>query len=168
MLNSKNERTSSRILFAVLFILMLLKLSLLRYFFFQGLSGIGLVTDALGALTVVCILDLIVPKRWKRIVYGGFNLLFSLVLFAATLYNVHFSSVPTYTALSEIGQVAQVRGSIGPLIRPSHFCSLLTSCLHCRFGSCCVVGGRVSETEVTGTAGCISEKCAEDTGASWG
>ena len=67
-------------------------------------------TDALGALTVVCILDLIVPKRWKRVVYGGFNLLFSLVLFAATLYNVHFSSVPTYTALSEIGQVAQVRG----------------------------------------------------------
>ncbi|HBU81790.1 MAG TPA: sulfatase [Paenibacillus sp.] len=121
MFNSKNERTSSRTLFIVLFILMLLKLSLLRYFFFQGLSGIGFVTDALGALTVVCILDLIVPKGWKRAVYGGFNVLFSLVLFAATLYNVHFSSVPTYTALSEIGQVAQVRGSIGPLVRPEHF-----------------------------------------------
>ncbi|WFR61615.1 hypothetical protein P9222_24910 [Paenibacillus amylolyticus] len=70
---------------------------------------------------MVCVLDLIVPKGWKRAVYGGFNILFSLVLFAATLYNVHFSSVPTYTALSELGQVAQVRGSIGPLVRPEHF-----------------------------------------------
>ncbi|MDR6723720.1 phosphoglycerol transferase MdoB-like AlkP superfamily enzyme [Paenibacillus amylolyticus] len=121
MYNSKYERISSRTLFIVLFILLLLKLTLLRYFFFQGLSGIGLLTDTLGALTVVCVLDLIVPKRWKRMVYGGFNLIFSLVLFAATLYNVHFSSVPTYTALSELGQVAQVRGSIGPLIRPVHF-----------------------------------------------
>ncbi|WP_338543459.1 LTA synthase family protein [Paenibacillus tundrae] len=121
MYNSKYERISSRTLFVVLFILLLLKLTLLRYFFFQGLSGIGLLTDTLGALTVVCVLDLIVPKRWKRMVYGGFNLIFSLVLFAATLYNVHFSSVPTYTALSELGQVAQVRGSIGPLIRPVHF-----------------------------------------------
>lgn len=134
MYNSKNERTSSRTLFAVLFILMLLKLSLLRYFFFQGLSGIGLLTDALGALTVVCVLDLIVPKAWKRAVYGGFNVLFSLVLFAATLYNVHFSSVPTYTALSELGQVAQVRGSIGPLVRPEHFLFLQTSYWHCQFG----------------------------------
>ncbi|WP_145409522.1 LTA synthase family protein [Paenibacillus xylanexedens] len=121
MYNSKHERISSRTLFVVLFILLLLKLTLLRYFFFQGLSGIGFLTDTLGALTVVCVLDLIVPKSWKRIVYGGFNLIFSLVLFAATLYNVHFSSVPTYTALSELGQVAQVRGSIGPLIRPVHF-----------------------------------------------
>ncbi|WP_145048361.1 LTA synthase family protein [Paenibacillus xylanexedens] len=121
MYNSKYERISSRTLFVVLFILLLLKLTLLRYFFFQGLSGIGLLTDTLGALTVVCVLDLIVPKRWKQMVYGGFNLIFSLVLFAATLYNVHFSSVPTYTALSELGQVAQVRGSIGPLIRPVHF-----------------------------------------------
>ncbi|MCG7376672.1 LTA synthase family protein [Paenibacillus sp. ACRSA] len=121
MYNSKYERISSRTLFIVLFILLLLKLTLLRYFFFQGLSGIGFLTDTLGALTVVCVLDLIVPKRWKRMVYGGFNLIFSLVLFAATLYNVHFSSVPTYTALSELGQVAQVRGSIGPLIRPVHF-----------------------------------------------
>ncbi|MDQ0170184.1 LTA synthase family protein [Paenibacillus tundrae] len=121
MYNSKYERISSRTLFVVLFILLLLKLTLLRYFFFEGLSGIGFLTDTLGALTVVCVLDLIVPKSWKRIVYGGFNLIFSLVLFAATLYNVHFSSVPTYTALSELGQVAQVRGSIGPLIRPVHF-----------------------------------------------
>jgi len=121
MFTFKSERNSSRLLFAVLFVLMLLKLTLLRYFFFQGLSGVGLVTDALAALALVCVLDLIVPKRWKWVVYGGFNLLFSFLLFAATLYNVHFSSVPTYTALSELGQVAQVRGSIGPLVRPVHF-----------------------------------------------
>ncbi|MBU5351246.1 LTA synthase family protein [Paenibacillus barcinonensis] len=117
----KSGQTSSRALFAVLFILMLLKLSLLRYFFFNGLSGVGLLTDALAALTIVCVLDLIVPLSWKRTVYAIFNVLFSLILFAATLYNAHFSSVPTYTALSELGQVAQVRGSIGPLVRPTHF-----------------------------------------------
>ncbi|MBR2564783.1 MAG: sulfatase-like hydrolase/transferase [Paenibacillus sp.] len=122
MFKSTNTRrqTSSRALFIVLFVLMLLKLSLLRYFFFNNLSGVGLLTDALAALTIVCVLDLIVPLSWKRWVYGGFNILFSLVLFAATLYNAQFSSVPTYTALSELGQVAQVRGSIGPLIRWQH------------------------------------------------
>ncbi|WP_434751480.1 LTA synthase family protein [Paenibacillus amylolyticus] len=118
---NRSRQTSSRALFVVLFILMLLKLSLLRYFFFNGLSGVGLLTDALAALTIVCVLDLIVPLSWKRTVYGAFNVLFSLVLFAATLYNAHFSSVPTYTALSELGQVAQVRGSIGPLVKPQHF-----------------------------------------------
>lgn len=118
---NKSRQSTSRSLFAVLFILMLLKLSLLRYFFFNGMSGVGLFTDALAALAIVCVLDLIVPLSWKRMVYGAFNVLFSLVLFAATLYNAHFSSVPTYTALSELGQVAQVRGSIGPLVRPVHF-----------------------------------------------
>lgn len=113
---------------------MLLKLSLLRYFFFNGLSGLGLLTDALAALTIVCVLDLIVPLSWKRTVYAIFNVLFSLILFAATLYNAHFSSVPTYTALSELGQVAQVRGSIGPLVRPTHFLFLQISFLLCRSG----------------------------------
>ncbi|CAI6038298.1 Lipoteichoic acid synthase 1 [Paenibacillus sp. JJ-100] len=122
MFKSTNTRrqTSSRALFIVLFVLMLLKLSLLRYFFFNNMSSLGLLTDGLAALTIVCVLDLIVPLSWKRWVYGGFNILFSLILFAATLYNAQFSSVPTYTALSELGQVAQVRGSIGPLIRWQH------------------------------------------------
>lgn len=43
------------------------------------------------------------------------------MLFAATLYRIHFNTVPTYTALGGLGQVPQIRGSITVLIQPYHF-----------------------------------------------
>lgn len=103
--------------FFVVFILMLLKLVLLRYFFFAGVDLTRLVADALAVLVLLSLLELITPARIKGPVYWGFNLIYSLLLFSATLYFEHFNSVPTYTALNELHQVTKIQSSIQSTIR---------------------------------------------------
>ncbi|AOZ94653.1 LTA synthase family protein [Paenibacillus crassostreae] len=102
-------------------LLFVAKLSLLRFFYFREITGSGLLADTLSILILVSLLDLILPSKAKRIVFWILNTLFSVVLFAATLYQVHFGSVPTYTTLSGLGQVGQIRASIQSLIKPIHF-----------------------------------------------
>ncbi|WP_234414405.1 LTA synthase family protein [Paenibacillus sp. CAA11] len=80
-----------------------------------------LATDGLAILVIMCLIELIVPSRAKGPVMWGFNLVFSLMLFASTLYYAHFGSVPTYTALRELHQVPQIKGSVESLIEPEYF-----------------------------------------------
>ncbi|PAK55864.1 LTA synthase family protein [Paenibacillus sp. 7541] len=107
--------------FIGVFILLLVKLILLRSFLFGGMMWGRVLPDALSILAVLSLLELVLPNKGKRTIYWCFNLLFSLMLFAAAVYNVYFGSIPTYTALSGIGQVNQVKGSVQALIRPAHF-----------------------------------------------
>lgn len=106
---------------AVMSFLLLAKLSILRLFFFGEISASGLLKDAVSLLVIMSLLELTLPRRVKSTMFWAFNVVFSLTLFAATLYQIHFNSVPTYTALGELGQVPQIHSSIRPLIKPSHF-----------------------------------------------
>jgi phosphoglycerol transferase MdoB-like AlkP superfamily enzyme len=107
--------------FYLIFILLFLKLILLRYFFFKEIAWDRLTTDGLALLVLLCLLELLVPARIKGPAYWIFNLIFSLMLFSSTLYNEHFGSVPTYTALLELKQVLQIRASVQSTIQPAHF-----------------------------------------------
>ncbi|XGA14138.1 hypothetical protein ABU162_12435 [Paenibacillus thiaminolyticus] len=102
-------------------LLLLAKLALLRLFFFGKITALGMLSDALSLLVIMSLLELALPRRGKRGVYWAINAVISLMLFAATLYRIHFNTVPTYTALGGLGQVPQIRGSITVLIQPYHF-----------------------------------------------
>lgn len=108
-------------LFVVVFILLMAKFALFRFFVFRDLSFDRLGSDALAILVVLSLWELIIPRKWKGSAYFILNTLFSLILFAATLYNVQFGSIPTYTTLLSLNQVPQVAGSIGMLVKPKHF-----------------------------------------------
>ncbi|MEF2966420.1 LTA synthase family protein [Paenibacillus sp. M1] len=108
--------------FVLTFILLLLKIGLMRYFFYEGVQWQGLPAEALSVLALLCLADLIFFRaKRKGPVYWGFNFLMSFMMFAATLYHAHFGTVPTYAVLSELNQVPQIRASVGPLISPEQF-----------------------------------------------
>ncbi|MGF7046523.1 phosphoglycerol transferase MdoB-like AlkP superfamily enzyme [Paenibacillus sp. DS2015] len=102
-------------------LLLVAKLSLLRIFFFDQTNIAGVLKDTLSILVILCLLELILPRIVKRPTFWIFNAIFSFLLFAATLYQIHFGSVPAYSVLGEMGQVPQIRASITPLIKPYHF-----------------------------------------------
>lgn len=80
-----------------------------------------MLTDALSVLALISLVELILPLRGKKTVYIVLNVVLSFMMFASAVYNVHFGSIPTYTALAGIGQVNQVRASITALLEPEHF-----------------------------------------------
>ncbi|GGF97839.1 LTA synthase family protein [Paenibacillus aceti] len=116
-----NDRTVNRWKFVVTFLLILLKVGLMRFFFYEGIRWGGLPAEALSMLALLCLVDLLFPIKRKGIVYTSFNIIISLILFAATLYFAHFGTIPTYAVLSELNQVPQIRGSVNALLRPEQF-----------------------------------------------
>lgn len=106
---------------ALTVLLLVAKLSMLRVFFFHETSIGGILKDTLSILVIMCLLELVLPRKAKAPIYWTFNAIFSFILFAATLYQIHFGSVPAYSVLGEMGQVPQIRASITPLIKPYHF-----------------------------------------------
>lgn len=102
-------------------LLLLAKLSILRFFYFGEITASGLLKDTVSLLVIMSLLEIALPRKVKSTVFWAFNVVFSLILFAATLYQIHFNSVPTYTAFGELGQVPQIQSSIRPLIKPLHF-----------------------------------------------
>ncbi|MBB6672754.1 LTA synthase family protein [Cohnella nanjingensis] len=93
-------------------VLLLLKMMLLRHFFFQQIAWTRLAADAAAVLVLLCLLELAVPARWRGTAYWTLNLIVSFILFSSTLYFAHFSSVPTYTALLQLHQVLQIKSSV--------------------------------------------------------
>ncbi|MFC7680272.1 LTA synthase family protein [Paenibacillus sp. GCM10028914] len=117
------ERTKKQrlALFCGVFLLMLLKLMLLRLFLFNEVMWGKVLTDIFSLLVLLSLLELLIPMKARHVSYWVFNLIISVILFASAIYNVYFGSIPTYTALSGLGQVHQVRSSITTLIEPEHF-----------------------------------------------
>lgn len=113
--------SSNRSKFILTFILLLLKIGLMRYFFYEGIQWKGFPAEALSVLVILCLVDLIFPLKRKGPVFWSFNFIYSFMLFAATLYYAHFGTVPTYAVLSELDQVPQIRASVNALIRPEQF-----------------------------------------------
>lgn len=114
-------RNSSRIHFVVTFALIGAKLLLLRYFFYGSLAGQGLPGEWLSMLALLCLVELLTPAKGKWGVYLGFNLVISVILFAATVYNAYFGTVPTYAVLSGLNQVLEVKASVASLLRLEQF-----------------------------------------------
>ncbi|GJM69028.1 hypothetical protein HMSSN036_12440 [Paenibacillus macerans] len=120
----RNIFTSSRYKIVETFVLIGVKLLLLRYFFYGGFHPAGLPGELLSVLALLCLVELVTPAKGKWWTFFGFNFVLSFILFAATVYFAYFGTVPTYKVLSGLGQVPEVKASIGALIRPGSFCIL--------------------------------------------
>ncbi|MGZ7443966.1 LTA synthase family protein [Paenibacillus sp. TH7-28] len=113
--------TSSRYKIVGTFVLIGVKLLLLRYFFYGGFHLAGLPGELLSVLALLCLVELVTPAKGKWWTFFGFNFVLSFILFAATVYFAYFGTVPTYKVLSGLGQVPEVKASIGTLLRPEQF-----------------------------------------------
>lgn len=104
-------------------ILIVFKVMLLRYFFYDGIHAKGMPGDILSLLLLLFIIELLIPTQWRKraVIYWSLNFIISFTLFAATLYFAHFGTVPTYLVLGELNQVPQVKASVGALLRPQQF-----------------------------------------------
>ncbi|WP_372660783.1 LTA synthase family protein [Cohnella sp.] len=103
------------------FLLLLIKLAVLRLTLFQQIEWSRLPADGLALLVLLCLVELVTPMKWKRISFWAINLIISLMLFSSTLYFTHFGSVPTYTALLALNQVMQIRASIESTVELIHY-----------------------------------------------
>ncbi|MCU6707728.1 LTA synthase family protein [Paenibacillus sp. J5C_2022] len=90
----------------------MLKMVLFRYFIFEGVQFDRLLADAAAVLAVLCLFELTTTSRWKSAVFIAVNAIVSLMLFSSAVYFSYFSSVPTYKALLNLGQVGQVSDSV--------------------------------------------------------
>jgi phosphoglycerol transferase MdoB-like AlkP superfamily enzyme len=102
-------------------ILLLLKALLFRSFLFDHVAWAQMPADAASIVFLVGLFDLIAPDRAKKYVHWALNLVVSLLLFASTLYFNYFSTIPTYTALSELHQVGGVKDSVKATIQWQSF-----------------------------------------------
>ncbi|OWR32462.1 sulfatase [Saccharibacillus sp. O23] len=97
------------------------KLLLLRWFFFSEFQPGGIVIDLSTALGLTCLLELLVPHRWRTRAAWIANLPLSFLFFAAAVYHSYFGSVPTYAVLTALGQVPEVGNVVSGLIKPIYF-----------------------------------------------
>ncbi|SEU18695.1 LTA synthase family protein [Paenibacillus sp. NFR01] len=110
-MNTMNKRDLLRN-FALVAGLIWAKLLLLRILFYGRIDWAWIAADLAPVVLVMGLLAIVVPVRFRRGAYLAFDVLVSLVLFAATVYFNHFGSVPTYVALQELHQVFQVKDSV--------------------------------------------------------
>nr|WP_274655326.1 LTA synthase family protein [Paenibacillus humicola] len=102
-------------------LLFVLKMVLLRYFFYGEIAWGRVTADAASVLVLLSLVELLSPMKAKNAVYWALNAVYSLALFASTLYFSHFGSVPTYTALTELHQVGEIGSSVQATIRLSNY-----------------------------------------------
>ncbi|SFE41237.1 Phosphoglycerol transferase MdoB [Paenibacillus catalpae] len=102
-------------------LLLLIKSVLFRFFLFGEVQGIGLLADAAAWLGLLLIVELITAARWRGIAYWAVNLIVSVLLFASTIYFSYYGSVPTYTALKALDQVNQIQDSVESLIKSVYY-----------------------------------------------
>ncbi|MFX3632327.1 MAG: LTA synthase family protein [Candidatus Pristimantibacillus sp.] len=101
----------------VMFLLFLAKLTLFRLFIFGEWKITGTLTDAVSLLVILLVYELITHARWKGPAYWVLNVIFSLLLFASTIYYDYYGSIPTYTALKALDQVGQIKSSVNSLFK---------------------------------------------------
>ncbi|MFF2481780.1 LTA synthase family protein [Paenibacillus sp. NPDC058071] len=103
------------------FILFLLKSMLFRWFVFGGETGSAAFADAVAVLSLLLLVEIVVPARIKGAAYWLLNVIYSLVLFASTIYSDYYGSIPTYTALKALNQLPQIGASVNALIQGVYF-----------------------------------------------
>ncbi|WP_028612520.1 sulfatase-like hydrolase/transferase [Paenibacillus harenae] len=105
----------------VIFIFIMLKMALFRHFVFHGIQADKLLADAAAVIVLLAVVELVIPARWKGTALGALNAVLSLLLFASTLYFSYYGTLPTYTALSGLDQVLQIRDSVGSTIQAVNY-----------------------------------------------
>ena len=115
-MNKQNNRLLP-VQFYVVAGLVWLKLLLLRVLFFERIAWEWIAMDLAPVLLIMGILTVLLPQRIKSGAYWSFNVILSLLLFAASVYFNHFGSVPTYLAFYELNQVFQVKESVESTIQ---------------------------------------------------
>ena len=73
------------------------------------------------------LIELIASRR-KIAAYAAVNLLFTCIYFAVIMYYKYFGIIVTYHALSQVGQVTEVKGSVFQLMHP-YFLLIFTDLL---------------------------------------
>lgn len=124
--NAASQRESRRQLgpaayFALYTALLIAKLLLLRYFCFGEVVWSRIGGDAAATVVLTGLVMLALPARGGKTAYWCLDALLSLLLFASTLYFAHFGSMPTYTALSELHQVLQIKASVQSTLDPLYY-----------------------------------------------
>ncbi|WP_241158499.1 LTA synthase family protein [Cohnella candidum] len=103
--------------FFVAFVLLFVKALLLRHFIFDHIAWGQVASDAASLLFLTALFEAVSPDKSKKYVFWGLNLVVSLLFFASTLYFGYFSTLPTYTALDQLHQVAGVQDSVKATIQ---------------------------------------------------
>lgn len=96
-------------------------MALFRHFVFHGIQADKLLADAAAVIVLLAVVELVIPARWKGTALGALNAVLSLLLFASTLYFSYYGTLPTYTALSGLDQVLQIRDSVGSTIQAVNY-----------------------------------------------
>ncbi|WP_255570193.1 LTA synthase family protein [Cohnella sp. CFH 77786] len=107
--------------FFVAFVLLFLKSLLLRQFLFDHIAWGQVAADAASILFLTGLFEAITPDKPKKYVFWALNLVVSLLFFASTLYFSYYSTIPTYTALEQLDQVAGVKDSVRATIQWKYY-----------------------------------------------
>ncbi|SFL98007.1 Sulfatase [Paenibacillus sp. 1_12] len=107
--------------FIVFSFIVWVKFALLRYFLFEKVDLKWWLLDLSSLLVMTGLMEILISKRAKRSAYWIFNVIVSLICFAATLYFEHFGSVITYTSVLEMKQLLQISSSIKATIHPMDY-----------------------------------------------
>jgi lipoteichoic acid synthase len=97
---------------------MLLKICLARFVVFDSASAwLQLATGIPSIWVVFCLIEWLAPHR-KLGVYVAANLFLTTIFFAVIMYYKYYGVIVTYHALQQVGQVAEVKGSVFSLLHP--------------------------------------------------
>jgi lipoteichoic acid synthase len=96
----------------------MLKICLARFVVFDNSSvWLQLVIGIPSIWVVFCLIEWLAPRR-KLGVYIAVNLFLTTIFFAVIMYYKYFGVIVTYHALQQVGQVAEVKGSVFSLLHP--------------------------------------------------
>ena len=70
-------------------------------------------------MIVFCLIEKF-AKKHKVAWYWAVNLLVSIIFYAIIMYYKHFGIIPTYVAITQIGQVGEVKNSVFYMFAPYH------------------------------------------------
>lgn len=102
-------------------VMLLLKALLFRYFVFDHIAWGQVVADAASIAMFIGLLEALLADRAKAHGFWVLNLFLSALMFASAVYVSYFSTIPTYSALNELNQVAGVQDSIRSTLKWKYF-----------------------------------------------
>lgn len=99
-------------------VLMILKICLAKFVIFdEGSTWASLATGIPSIWLAFCLIELLLPKK-KLGTYLVVDLILTSIYFAVIMYYKYFGVIVTYTALQQVNQVTEVKGSVFSLLHP--------------------------------------------------
>jgi len=103
--------------FALFTVLLSIKFYMASAVVFDGAVWNPLVTSLPSVWAAFALIELLADKR-KTLAYAIVDLIYTIVYFAVIMYYKYFGIIVTYHALTQIGQVKEVKGSVFQLMHP--------------------------------------------------